>query len=151
MGKLLELADRCEAATGADREVDGWAYAFVKGNDRFIIGNKPGVFPQDPIYGTRLDIMGIVKSGSDAADHIGAPHYTASLDAAMTLVDSRAMWAHGSMEEGPFARLCWPMPNGGYVGGYFEAKAKTVPLAICAAALRARAALSGKADDGGKG
>jgi hypothetical protein len=57
----------------------------------------------------------------------------------MLLVDPKALWAHGSMEEGPFARLCWPMPNGGFVGGYFEAKAATVPLATCAAALRARA------------
>lgn len=63
--------------------------------------------------------------------------YVRSLDAAMTLVDPRALWAHGSMEDGPFARLCWPMPDGGFVGGYHEAFAATVPLATCAAALRA--------------
>lgn len=69
-----------------------------------------------------------------------APHYTASIDAAMALVDKRALYAFGDMEEGVFGRLCWPQPDGGYGGGYHEANAATVPLAICAAALRARAA-----------
>jgi hypothetical protein len=59
--------------------------------------------------------------------------------AARMLIDARALWAVGSMEEGPFARLCWPQPDGGFTGGYFEGQAETVPLAICVAALRARA------------
>lgn len=132
MEQLLELAERCEAATGADRDIDCW------------IENRLGLakfVPDRPAP----------RGGGWLDKRVEPKPFTASLDAAMTLVDSHALWAHGRMEEGPFARLCWPMPNGGYVGGYFEAKAKTVPLAICAAALRAKAALSGKADDGGKG
>lgn len=62
----------------------------------------------------------------------------AYLDAVMMLVDPRALWAVGSMEEGPFARLCWPMPDGGYAGGYQDATAATGSLALCIAALKAR-------------
>lgn len=66
------------------------------------------------------------------------PDYTRSLDAALTLCVKGTLWAVGSMEEGPFARLCWPQPDGGYVGGYHEASAATAPLALCIAALEAR-------------
>jgi hypothetical protein len=43
------------------------------------------------------------------------------------------------MEDGPFARLCWPMPNGGYGGGYVEGHAGTGALSLLAAALRGHA------------
>lgn len=69
------------------------------------------------------------------------PHYLSSLDDAQSLLDGRALWAVGSMEDGPFARLCWPMPDGGFSGGYFEVKAAAPEFALVAAALRARAAL----------
>lgn len=118
-GDLLELAERCERATGPGRELD------------CAIGRLAGAAKEQP-DGTWMTYH---KDGY--AHSINPPAYTASLDAAMTLVDPRALWAHGSMEEGPFARLCWPMPNGGFVGGYVEASAASVPLAICAAALRA--------------
>lgn len=67
-----------------------------------------------------------------------APAYTASIDAAMTLVEPRALWAHGSMEDGPFARICWPRPDGTFTDSYFETNCATVPLSICACALKAR-------------
>lgn len=68
------------------------------------------------------------------------PPYTVSLDAARSLCVSGTLWAVGSMEDGPFARLVWPQKDGGYIGGYFEATAATAPLALCIAALRANVA-----------
>lgn len=64
--------------------------------------------------------------------------YLHSIDDAKTLVDSRALWAVGCMEDGPFARLCWPQPGGSFVGGYFEVYAATPAIALCIAALKAR-------------
>ena len=62
------------------------------------------------------------------------------LDAARELLAPHTLWAVGSMEDGPFARVCWPQPDGGYSGGYFEATAPSAALALCAAALKARVA-----------
>jgi hypothetical protein len=63
----------------------------------------------------------------------------AFVDAARELLAPHMLWAIGSMEEGPFARLCWPMPDGSYLGGYVEGHARGVALSLCAAALRGRA------------
>lgn len=43
------------------------------------------------------------------------------------------LWAVGIMEDGPFARLVLPQPNGGYTGGYVEAYADTPAEAVKAA------------------
>lgn len=51
------------------------------------------------------------------------------------------LWAVGSMEDGPFARLCWPMPNGSYVGGYVQTTGETVAEAL-GEAIRKGQALS---------
>jgi hypothetical protein len=61
----------------------------------------------------------------------------AHLNAAMMLLEPHTLWAVGSMEEGPFARLVMPQADGGYVGGYVEAYAPTPALALCAAIARA--------------
>lgn len=71
-----------------------------------------------------------------------SPFYTHSLDAALSLLAKGTLWAVIDMEDGPIARLCWPNPDGGFVGGYHEAYAATPALALCLAALKARAALA---------
>lgn len=48
------------------------------------------------------------------------------------------LWAVGSMEDGPFARLILPNQNGGYTGGYGEAYADTPAEAVAAALAKAR-------------
>lgn len=68
------------------------------------------------------------------------PRLTSSLDAVIACIDPRALRAYGTMEEGPFARLCWPMPDGGYTGGYIEEMGlASEPLALCAAWMTALA------------
>jgi hypothetical protein len=59
----------------------------------------------------------------------------------LMLLKPGTLWATGSMEEGPFARLCWPQAGGAYLNGYHEATAATPALAIVAAALKARASM----------
>jgi hypothetical protein len=135
--ELLALADRCEAATGSDRELDALIWCAMQGV-RYISHN-PTYAGHGEGDDTQVEYVEPPKRTRRVSGK-SRPHakpFTASLDAAMTLVDPRALWAHGSMEDGPFARLCWPMPDGGFVGGYHEAFAATVPLATCAASLRA--------------
>lgn len=134
--ELRALAARAEAATGPDRDIDGWIHVLVH-PETMVIGNKPGRFPQDPIYGPSRAVMEQLN-GKDGADYIGAPLYTASLDAAMTLFapdDARVI----NLSIGPWnAGQCrtWRAtePNEVTIGD-----AATLPLAICAAALRALA------------
>jgi hypothetical protein len=135
--KLIELAERCEQASEPDRGIDGAIDRMF--NERPKNGDYDAA--ENAIWRVTDEWSGLLVRGDGfARNSFCARQYTASLDAAMDLVEPRALWAQGSMEEGPFARLCWPLPDGSYVGGYYEATAATVPLAMCAAALRARAA-----------
>lgn len=99
---LLNLADRCERAVGPDRGLDAaiW-YAYV----------------EKPQPGDKRD-----------KDMIGRwPAYTASIDAAMTLIGDDC-W---KVEDHPLAGPC-------AVVGEQEGYAATPALALCAASLRSR-------------
>jgi hypothetical protein len=115
---LLALAERCEQATGPDKELD------------FTID----------------DFM--LKHGAET-DRIRNPRYvlpyTASLDAAVTLVPEGYYWqaANGKRRHSE-PQACADLfvahgPNRGDMS--FTADAATAALALCAAALRARAAM----------
>jgi hypothetical protein len=59
--------------------------------------------------------------------------YMEELVLALNEMPEKTLWAVGSMEDGPFARLILPQPDGGYGGGYVESppgEAHTVPQAI---------------------
>jgi hypothetical protein len=124
---LFELAARCEAAEGPDRELDeaiartlGWR-TMDDGYGRHTLWLPPGW-----------------KSGDGGAKH-STPAFTASIDAALTLVPeglSRSM-----LEDPRISRAVAHVrtksildPDKLEWSGY----AKTLPLALCAAALRAR-------------
>lgn len=94
--KLTELAARCEAATGPDRELDA-----------------------------------LIES---AIPRFGLYRYTASIDAAMTLVPEG--WTWGVFDDG--TAWVWPDERRDLLTGK-QAKAATPALALCAATLRARA------------
>lgn len=141
MADLLELAARCEAAEGPDRDIDGWIAVLIDPDRQTIVDQKPGRFPREPIYGpTRLIMESI--GGKDGADYIAAPEYTASLDAAMTL----APWdwlkereLRFSLEQDDWPKECWvgrfdQLGDGGHT---ILGTAETAALAICAASLRA--------------
>lgn len=103
---LIELAERCEKASGPDREIDI--------DIQQVIGGAIPTGFQMQYEGVRL------------------PGYTASLDAAMMLVPEgmaiELAWNAARLAD---ARVGWKRPG----------IAKSPALALCAAALRARAAL----------
>lgn len=73
------------------------------------------------------------------------PTYTASLDAAMTLVPER--WDHMEVYRPDHQTLGWTVylkPNANIGGGPWEAFAASFPLALTCAAIRAHAALAGE-------
>lgn len=115
---LMDLADRVERAAGADRAID------------LDIARLRGV----TVMRQRAD-----DSGADEYTHW---HYTASLDAALSLVPEGWAWAvyGGAREEIVATAYC--VPNGGrlpWPDWVTDICAATPALALCAAALRALA------------
>lgn len=105
--ELLALADRCEAATGADTELDALIYM-----------------------------------RADAENGSFETRYTASLDAAMTLVEVDEYWRLGNDGEGPDPAdfKATVTSHDGVADMHFhDAVAATPALALCAAALRVKA------------
>ena len=136
---MKDLIERIEAALGPDREIDcRIAHSIDWRHPSERLGGEP------ESCRTYVQHWLMIKDDEPDFTHPDRckwsviPDYSASIDAAMTLVDPRALWAHGNMEEGPFARLCWPQPDGTFGGGYVEANCATVPLSIVCAALKAR-------------
>lgn len=135
------LADRLEAASGADRDIDGWILAYLKAGDPYIIGNHPGRFPQEPIYGERSDIMREV-GGKDGAQYISAPAYTASIDAAVSLVPEGRRWGLDTFDGKATAIVATIEEGTGYyIGDEETGIASTPALALTAACLRALSSL----------
>lgn len=129
---LLELATRCEAATGPDRELDELISAAVEGAVREV--QSDGRTAYHTIDGSRW-----------VSIRVPDPGYTASLDAAMTLVpEGFRLFCLGEaryMTRNPAysAQLeIWTSKDG--VDGSDRRSigvANTAALALCAAALRA--------------
>lgn len=130
MSELLALAERCEAATGPDRELD---------------------IEMLPLVGLRF-----VNEGSpfgrvcyDSNNHaVPMPAFTASLDAAMMLVPNRYQWSICNYDHvyggGTGEGHAWLTPMGrvSQMGrDISNIRAATPALALCAAALRAKGSL----------
>jgi hypothetical protein len=133
MGALLALAERCEQATGPDRDLD----ALI----RCAVFAPQGAFVRrSPINGAwciyEISYGGKERSweprGLSREARVGA--FTASLDAAMTLVPEGFDWLIGRTNDG----LTIHAEVGGR-GDEFMRFGNTPALALCAAALRARA------------
>ena len=116
------LADRCEGATGPDRELDVtilttvMGYRDVHGDGRMFDRGNDGYWWVDDCSIQQL------------------PSPTASLDAAMTLIPESFDWMLGRTNDG----LTIHAEVGGR-GDQFMRFGETPALALCAAALRARA------------
>lgn len=112
--KLEALAARCEAAEGADRDLD----------ER--IGMAIGL--------KRTIRIGHECLGNDREVPVNCPLYTASIDAALTLVPDGARLSVSSIASPGFHAAV--MGYGHRAEGF--ARATTPALALAAAALRAR-------------
>lgn len=118
--RFAALAERCEQAAGPDQALDAQIYDAVYGGDC--------------TYDQKWEEW-ITPGG------LNVKRYTASLDAAMTLVPEGHWYCIGREDSGPWAR-CYD------AAAIFEAPeeygdpidAATAALALCAAALKAHAA-----------
>ena len=119
-----ELLAALAAATGPDREIDAQIALLI------------GVVPEGAFRPCAALDIGTFATGDR---YWTCERYTGSLDAGRSLLAPGTLWAVGSMEEGPFARLVVPNAKGTYEGGYVQATAATAELALCIAALSARA------------
>lgn len=122
--ELLKLAERVEALSGPDREVDSEI-------DRLTF--------RGPFEDRLCGCMGNCLPGHPAYDGacVSVPHYTASLDAAMTLVPEG--W-HSSINTTEGAKLRGSAAVRDRDGGpSFTSAASTPALALCAASLRSLA------------
>jgi hypothetical protein len=123
MSELLKLAERCEAATGPDRELDKLIHE--------ALGNC--VHRETEYYAVQSDTGFTCKACRKDTYGFTIPKYSASLDAAMTLVPEGWAWSLNSGAAGEcFARVS-PKSRLTVVD------AATPALALCAAALSARA------------
>jgi hypothetical protein len=118
--ELLALAIRCEQATGPDRELD---LRIAKRREQKPIPESANRIDGEMVWSGPLGFF--------------LPAYTASLDAAMALVPEGCPWALCSPDgdEPAFATLAMTM-----AGDAEHGSGATPALALCAAALRARAA-----------
>lgn len=115
---LLALAERCEQAAGPDRELDAEIAVALFGGE--IIW-KTANWTMDSYPARRVQNSDYIGGYQNAA----IPVYTESLDAAVTLVPEGCGWM--------------VMGNASKVG-VWPSHGATPALALCAAALRARAA-----------
>lgn len=127
MNDLLELAERCEKATGPDREIDGDIAAALSLQPEWATvrsSRQPELFSD-------------TGPGLRARTWV-APKFTASLDAALSLAPEGWAWMHGCAPgEAFFASLA--VMDDDLRAPEVDVTAATAPLALCAAALRARA------------
>lgn len=119
---LTELAERVEKLTGPCRETDARIQCALDGHQFVSFSDKRG-----------MDQISTISTGEKTLGVVLA--YTASLDAAMTLVPENHEWEAGTAL---LTNAAWA----GVIGldGRWQAKAATPSLALTAAILRARAA-----------
>ena len=130
---MRDLIERIEAATGPDREID----CLIR---QAVYAPSDTIVEQSPINGAWCIYHGVDRSGRPRLWEGPGRHklYTASLDDAMGLVPEgcdRAdhVWPDS---EGRFCTYLWAQRRRHQVVA--RARAATAPLALCAAALRAR-------------
>ena len=127
---LVQLAEHCEAATGPDRETDAAIFQAIGAPVPFQFANKLIALEFNDIENAYF-----ARVSDDMQVRYSPPAYTASLDAAMTLVPEGAFWSitmRGEVHGGYHA--CCQLE-----GGLDWREGATPALAMTAAALWALA------------
>ncbi|MDB5616050.1 hypothetical protein [Tardiphaga sp.] len=145
MTDLLELAERCEKAAGWDVELDKLIW-FALGPDKEAMWSCSGLNAQR-WHWKEADLLKAFLSDPAPYGFTKRFHeYTGSIDAATRLVPKG--WCMdcgtggGGYVYGPWCRV-YPDRIAGQSDGTGNRNASTMPLAICAAALRSRAGGAG--------
>lgn len=129
---LLELRDRLAKATGPDRKADALLARLVGG---WVFDGREAIYPW---------------RAPDAVYHMAAPVYTASLDAAVTLVPENISYelAFSAAGEGAIRRArFWDWRRGPLMidpDNSWQGVGKTLPLAICVARIEYELAKEGQ-------
>lgn len=118
-----ELIERLEKATGPDCDLER----------DICIEVTPGVKDAGRIDRGEFGVFGWWPKDTAYQSARRSPHYTASIDAALTLVPKG--WCWGLFDE-PNAWL-WPTPQRDLLAG-IQSKGATPAIALCIAALKAR-------------
>jgi hypothetical protein len=150
--ELLALAERCEKATGADREVDLAIHLALYPDDDVATRVRFGKRGLTGEAGQRWELSRgalLYEQRDDrgncwANGGIPIAAYTASLDVAMTLVPE-GWFTFLATQDRHSLRWKWHL-RGGF-GVNAATRAATPALALAAAALRARAALAKETPD----
>jgi hypothetical protein len=121
MGEMTDLIERLEKATGPDVDLDEAIACFLA--------------PPHPRHGKPVGM-------------IYAPKYTASIDAALTLVPKDLAWRVDVMTGLPGAIVCVPNAWVSHKTAPTHWAGTTPAIALCIAALKARASV--KAGYGGE-
>lgn len=132
---LLALADRVEGLAGPDREVDAAIFRAIGAPVPFQFASKMIALNYDE---DRQAYFADVPGGLRV--RYSPPAYTASIDAAMTLVPEGRDWMIDNFD-GPHDRRCSASVFNAKGQDYadYEAFAATPAPALCAASLRALA------------
>ncbi len=136
VAELLALADRCETAARPDRELDAIVAATVR-----LFPPNVGYIWQGAMRPNSPDIGAVeccTRSGTGGPWYLSRA-YTASLDAAMTLVPE-GHWPEGSLGTHKDQRSSIEIHAPDAFDPIGTGWAATPALALTAAALRARAA-----------
>jgi len=131
-----ELAERVEALSGPDRGVD---VAIAVATDWRWPGWEEGE-PTAAGQAAKHGIAWLIDRAEDgmASRWRGIPRYTASLDAAMTLVPDGLMWAMDSWSRSQWSAGIWRHQKGWLIRSDVDHQFRTPTLALVAASLRAR-------------
>lgn len=138
--KLLELAAKCEVASQDDRDIDAEIACIIGkplGNiDHWLHGSDIRYEPT--AYGFYVAVIPDVMApdGIRKSEAFKAKEFTASIDVALTLIPTDLFPTIDFV-----TKRVWIRDAKGFDVGFEPAHgfAATVPLSICAAALRARA------------
>jgi hypothetical protein len=135
--RMLELAGRCEAAGAADLVLDGMIGAAIR-------YGYEDIGPEHELEADSETGSIVVYVGKRKVKRFRAPAFTASIDAAMSLVPEGWDWSicrYAQVDDGflPFSVNMTPETQPYPVGAEIDTEAATPALALCAAALRSLA------------
>lgn len=137
--ELLELAERCEKATGPDRELDALIY-IVREPDSLRLPKSDDLNSEGdrPLVGDVVCLQGFVGAVTTS------PRYTDSLDKAITVVpkDYAFTVSYIGIPNHPADARVWLPPQKGSGVNADCYDAATPALALCAASLRAAALIA---------
>ena len=136
---LQALAEDCKWATGPDRELDADIEACLTGRVTHPRALGWTFEAQD----TELKLARLVDIQFISRAARPAPPYTASLDAALTLVPDGWRWAVSTTNDDPPCAFGHSPDKSFWIE---DTPAETPALALCVFALRARAAIDAPHD-----